>query len=750
MTLPKELATIFQNKQKSYKMVLVIAILNEMNIVGDRELSLQNVKERFLALLQERENEGEQVDQPPGKLASKWADVTLGQVQSIIDTPIQVLSSIIDRNLERQTIGFRKDLYDQWDQDVLIDLYDYTQQELADYYNEHSEKFSLHNAFNKVMTTYLDAKKESFKEHEIGTFVRQTIPNEIRKLSFIHDGFKVKGSVGNGKWADIPWIAVMDKRVTNTTQQGEYIVYLFAESMKSVYLTLAQGVTIPQKEKGKREGSQYLREKASELRLILPLEGMKKDEEIYLTGSGLGEVYQDSTIAYYRYDLDQLPDESILIEDLRNVIENYKIYVESIEGGNKTYNQIEEEAATNSPLEQPQVLMKITDPDVKTTILQIRNYIVKQGFYFPDYLIENLYLSLKTKPFVILAGISGSGKTRLVRLFAEAVGATSDNGQFSLIPVRPDWSDPSDLIGYRDIAGSFKPGPLSDVIVEATKPENLEKPYFICLDEMNLARVEHYFSDVMSLLETQEWSVEGQITTDAILPTSRFDSIEDQELYGDLRIPENIYIIGTVNMDETTYPFSKKILDRANTLEFNYINLLQLPILNEQFNSSAEQLTAHQLFIRSDYLKLVDAFSEYSELVTRTTEKLSKINDILEDIHAHVGFRIRDAVCFYLIYNERFKLMTEEEAFDFQLMQKILPRIQGSHSSVKRVLLQLMKGALGNNLSVNELMEDASSLYTQWNRGKTPPPAKHPQSARKLAYMLRRLEDDGFTSYWLS
>lgn len=748
MTLPKELATIFQNKQKSYKMVLIIAILNEMNIVGDRELSLQNVRERFLALLQERESKGEPVDQPPGKIASKWADVSLGQVQSIIDTPIEVLSSIIERNLERQTIGFRKDLYDQWEQDVLIDLYDYAQQELANYYNEHSEKFSLHNAFNKVMTTYLDAKKESFKEHELGIFVRQTIPNEIRKLPFIHNGYKVQGSVGMGNWANIPWIAIMDKRITNTTQQGEYIVYLFAEDMQSMYLTLAQGVTVPLKEKGKKEGYKYLKEKANELRQMLHFEEMKEDEEIHLTQSGLGEDYQVSTIAYHRYDLDRLPEESILIDDLRKVVDNYKLYVEKT--GNTKYKKNKEDAATDTPQEQPQTLMKVTDPDVKATILQIRNYIVKRGFYFPDYLIENLYLSLKTKPFVILAGISGSGKTRLVRLFAEAVGATSDNGQFSMIPVRPDWNDPSDLIGYRDIAGSFKPGPVTDVIVEATKPENRKKPYFICLDEMNLARVEHYFSDVMSLLETQEWSAEGQIITDAILPISRFESIEDQERYGNLHIPENLYIIGTVNMDETTYPFSKKILDRANTLEFNYINLLQLPNLSEQFNSSTEQLTTHQLFIRSDYLKLVDAFSEYSELVTRTTEKLSKINDILEDIHAHVGFRIRDAVCFYMIYNERFKLMTEEEAFDFQLMQKILPRIQGSHSSVKRVLLQLIKGALGNNLSVNELMEDASSLYAQWNRGGTPPPAKHPQSARKLAYMLRRLEDDGFTSYWLS
>lgn len=119
-----------------------------------------------------------------------------------------------------------------------------------------------------------------------------------------------------------------------------------------------------------------------------------------------------------------------------------------------------------------------------------------------------------------------------------------------------------------------------------------------------------------------------------------------------------------------------------------------------------------------------------------------------------MGFRVRDTVCFYMIYNERYGLMDEEEAFDWQLLQKILPRIQGSHSSVRRVLLSLIKEAIGNGTSLTfnmeSLMEDASSLYLAWTGGKTPPGLKHPQSARKLAYMLRRLEEDGFTSYWLS
>ncbi|NGM83939.1 AAA domain-containing protein [Paenibacillus sp. 7124] len=418
---------------------------------------------------------------------------------------------------------------------------------------------------------------------------------------------------------------------------------------------------------------------------------------------------------------------------------------------------LDQDESTSSSESSDEVIpiLPPSDSSISTFLHQIQSYIVQKGFFFPEHLIENFYLSLKTKPFVILAGISGTGKTRLVKLFAEALGATGDNGQFTLIPVRPDWSDPSDLLGYKDLSGRLKPGPLTEVLVEARRPENQHKPYFICLDEMNLARVEHYFSELLSVLETQDWQ-EGEIRTQDLISPTMLDTPEDQVKFGSLGIPENVFLIGTVNMDETTHPFSKKVLDRANTLEFNYINLEQYPELNEVESPSDEPDLAelNHLFLRSDYLQLVDAYDANKELIIRTTERLVKINALLEDIHANVGFRVRDAICFYMIYNERYKLMSEEEAFDWQLLQKILPRIQGSHSSVRRVLLNLIKGALGNEsgvtVNIQELMEDASPLYSRWNAGQTPPIAKHPQSARKLAFMLRRLEEDGFTSYWLS
>ncbi|ANY72827.1 hypothetical protein BBD41_09645 [Paenibacillus ihbetae] len=403
--------------------------------------------------------------------------------------------------------------------------------------------------------------------------------------------------------------------------------------------------------------------------------------------------------------------------------------------------QIEEKAVvTNLP-------NIVEDQEVTSKMNDIKLFISHRGFHYPPGLIENLYLSLKTKPFVILAGVSGTGKTKLVKLFAEALGATGDNGQFSLIPVRPDWSDPSDLLGYKDLSGVFRPGRLAEVLVEASQPENQHKPYFICMDEMNLARVEYYFSDVLSVIETQEWRQDRIVTSKLINRESLLP--QDQLLYGDLSIPDNVYLIGTVNMDETTHPFSKKVLDRANTIEFNYINLQQYPSLAIHEKEETD-LTVHNSFLRSEYLQLIDVYSEYTELVHATTEKLVKINHILEEIHSHVGFRIRDSICFYMVYNQRFELLSDDEAFDLQLLQKILPRIQGSSLSVKRVLLKLLQGALGRTLPVSDLMDDASEIYLKWNDNQEENKAKHPLSARKIAFMLRRLEEDGFTSYWLS
>lgn len=738
MSLPPILRNIFQHRQKSYKMVLILSLLNEMRDVT-KPIPLENIARRFLAYYQEREEKGLAVDPAPRHLATSWKEMTLSKVISLLDTPISALSSVLSVEKNGNRIGFQPEVLSQTDANVMADLRNEALKELEKYHNQiHSKPISIKSMLANIMSNYLQAKREPFGGHQLGNYVRNTVPEELKKLPFIDDRYKVQGSVGQGNWATVPWIAILDRRITESTQSGIYICYLFAEDMKSVYLTLMLGVTNPLQEMGRRDGYQYLRNVAAELRNRLPLESFQKDENIRLTDSGLGRVYQVSTIAYVRYDDEHLPEDDVLIEDLRNLIENYQMYVDEGMNGPVSYaTKSNDSSVEDKKPEAHRSIPQILD--------HINRYIREQGFTYPDLFIENFFLSLKTKPFVILAGISGTGKTKLVKLFAEAVGATEENGQFMQIPVRPDWSDSSDLLGYTDLSGSFRVGKITKVLLEASKPENRQKPYLICLDEMNLARVEHYFSDLLSILETKRWK-NGEIITDYVLPT-HYLSGKDLDTYGKLVVPENVYFVGTVNMDETTYPFSKKVLDRANTIEFNDIDLISFPD-EEELKTEIKPIPVQNHAFRSDFLTIKDALKE-KEIIWRTTERLVQINRILENIHAQIGFRVRDTICFYSIYNQRYGFMTEEQAFDFLLMQKILPRIQGSSMAFKRCLIELFFFTIGQKGRVDDYMDDAAALYQVWETGKEKQ-AIYPHSARKIAYMLRRLEEDGFTSFWLS
>ncbi|GAB6152123.1 hypothetical protein JCM17380_08730 [Desulfosporosinus burensis] len=582
---------------------------------------------------------------------------------------------------------------------------------------------SLREHFLNVMNSYVKSKSEPFNGHALGTLMRKTIPEDLQRLPFIDERYQVEGSVGMRNWTNIPWIAIMDRRIMEITKREEYVRYLFSENMESVYLTIQLGITEPLDEKKRNGGNQDAQNRIQALKSMLAREP--------------------------RYDRHNMPDNLILIEDLSQAIKSYKQYVERVLAKESPASEMSEETVQSDEVERIKPI--IVSP--KQRIEEIKKYIRGRGFSYPAESIENLYLALKTKPFVILAGISGTGKTKLVKLFAEASGATEENGQYCLIPVRPDWSDPSDLLGYTDLAGNFRPAKFTRLLARASQLENRDKPYFVCLDELNLARVEHYFSDLLSVMETRRWNEEG-IMTDSVLSLDDKDVVFQEE-YQKLALPDNVYLIGTVNMDETTYPFSKRVLDRAQMIEFSQIDLGRFPErrLDEEGDKRLVGLASGPInnsFFRSDYLTLQDANLENDVLIRRSTGRLIEVNQILEGIYAQVGFRVRDEVNFYLLYNDRYALMAEEQAFDLQLLQKILPRLQGSSSSMKRVLIQLMFFALGESKNPEEMMEDASALYLPWQGNGVFIKAKFPLSSRKLAYMLRRFEEDGFTSFWLS
>ncbi len=363
----------------------------------------------------------------------------------------------------------------------------------------------------------------------------------------------------------------------------------------------------------------------------------------------------------------------------------------------------------------------------KEKIAHINEYIRGKGFTYDPGMIENFWLSLKSKPFVLLAGISGTGKTQLVKLFARAIGA-----EYRLVPVRPDWSDSSDLLGHNDLQGNFVPGRILSIILEAK--DEPEKPFLLCLDEMNLARVEYYLSDFLSVIETRDLK-DGRIVTDRLLP---FDS------YGDIRFPENLYLVGTVNMDETTFSFSKKVLDRANTIEFNTVHLMPP---SGPLPAETEPLEVSNDFLKSEYLFLNRCITEENrEFVESVCADLESINHILEKNNAHVGYRVRDEVSFYMLNNRKADLLPRDEALDNAVMQKILPRLQGSSAALKDMLCELFKFFAGEFESLQTPDgETADAMDARLAQGNI----RFPKSAAKTAFMVRRLDEDGYTSYWL-
>ena len=382
-----------------------------------------------------------------------------------------------------------------------------------------------------------------------------------------------------------------------------------------------------------------------------------------------------------------------------------------------------------------ELTMKGDETEMRTAekVNAIKEYINGKGFTYDGKLIENFYLSLKSKPFVLLAGTSGTGKTRLVRLFAEAIGA-----QYRQVAVRPDWSDSSDLFGHLDLSGKFLPGSILEFLVEAQR--NPDHPYILCLDEMNLARVEYYLSDFLSVIETREFKG-GKIVTDTMISPEAYGMDEDARTkYGQVFFPANLYVVGTVNMDETTFPFSRKVLDRANTIEFNYVKLIP------DFAGSVEgiRLTEKNDFLKTEYLMLAQCPDEQQDFILGLCEQLEKINEILQTANAHVGYRVRDEICFYMLNNRTAGLMNDKEALDYEILQKILPRIQGSGVSVKDMLCQLFREILAGDYD-----RQGGDAIGMEKKLKNKDSINYYRSAEKVMFMVRRYEEDGFTSYWL-
>lgn len=371
------------------------------------------------------------------------------------------------------------------------------------------------------------------------------------------------------------------------------------------------------------------------------------------------------------------------------------------------------------------------------SLLQIGSRLVNSS-YLP-------YLTaLRTKPFMLLAGISGTGKSRIVREMAKACWTHEEDEygkncprNFCMVQVKPNWHDSSDLIGYvsRINGEKYVVGPFLRFIAKAVKDP--KRPYFLCLDEMNLAPVEQYFAEYLSVIESRKLQ-DGQIETDPIVPYENteaygslidqlFDSDEERKAYKTeeggkrLTIPENLFVVGTVNMDETTFSFSRKVLDRAMTIEMNEVDLkggLEAGG-SAEFGYIGEDLMG-------DAAEGKDIYADNQTLCDDIITYLGKVNEILEGTPFKIAYRTRNEFLLYAVNRLHFATDSELwQTLDEMTSMKILSRIEGDNERCERVLRemkQLLTEILGDHVS------DSVSL-------------------KKIDEMTRKLKS-GYTSYW--
>lgn len=364
----------------------------------------------------------------------------------------------------------------------------------------------------------------------------------------------------------------------------------------------------------------------------------------------------------------------------------------------------------------------------------------------------NIIASIRTKPFILLAGISGTGKSRIVRQLARSVWPLDSSertaqkpSNFEMVQVKPNWHDSSELLGYVSRIGDtpqFIAGDFLKFIAKAW--ENPAMPYFLCLDEMNLAPVEQYFAEYLSVIESRKLQDDNKIVSDPILKKDKADwyrvlcnelttndDVKTQFINEGITIPQNLIVIGTVNMDETTYSFSRKVLDRAMTIEMNEVDL------RGGLNKSDDMLPhIEPKQILADAVEGFDVYEQNQEFCDKVIAYLDAVNNILNKTPFKVAYRTRNEFLIYTVNS--LKLVGEDadinstiaNALDEVTSMKILSRIEGDKRKVG--FIPELKNAITAGLAEIDGVERSEDNSI---------------SLSKLASMEERLKS-GYTSFW--
>ncbi|MET7256283.1 MrcB family domain-containing protein [Dyadobacter fermentans] len=490
------------------------------------------------------------------------------------------------------------------------------------------------------------------------------------------EGLKIKISFGKGNPARVPWIAFLapGQHISN----GIYPFYLFYKNQQLLVLAFGVSETLSPEIPWRQSGAETI--------------------SSYFKRHGLGKPARYGGSFVFRvYETEDLEKQQVEM-DLQEML---GIYKDTLAGSTAGEPQFDYRAFHRMALEC--------------------------GLQIDPELVLRFAAALIAKPFVILTGLSGAGKTRLAHAFAQWICETED--QVCLVPVGADWTNREPLLGFPN---ALEPGqyvkPETGVVDLLMSAEiNADKPYFLILDEMNLSHVERYFADFLSAMESGE-PIRLHNGTAGVVPPC-------------IRILSNVFMIGTVNIDETTYMFSPKVLDRASVIEFSISKEEMHAFLTSGRKPDAGSLIGNGADVAETFVTMAHIPAPDSPIRAQLTDELLALFEILKPAGAEFGYRsAAEILRFAGVISHLGARWPVQKVMDAALMQKLLPKIYGSRRKLEPVLKALGKRCLVNP----ELLDD----YLAGKKELTGPDMVHyPAALEKIRRIYRNLIDHGFASF---
>lgn len=518
----------------------------------------------------------------------------------------------------------------------------------------------------------------------------------------IYDDLKVETKFGTGRASAIPWISFLSEY--DTVQQGIYPVYLYYK-LKNV-LILAYGIS----ETNKPNRSWNLQN--------------KKTIKEYFFDNNYGEAEKyGSSFVFNAYDIKKALIQKQIDDDLNEIITIYKA-ISSIP------------TSTQKEKSKKMVDLKNATKQIKFDINSFQEKAIESGLIFSSQLVNRFVASLCAKPFVICSGLSGSGKTKLAQAFTKWISA--DKSQYKIVPVGADWTNREPLLGYPNGLNPIEyitpDSGVLHLLLEASKEQNQRKPYFIILDEMNLSHVERYFADFLSIMESKD--------TVKLYTGSDRSSTDGLDITQQIGWPKNVFIIGTVNIDETTYMFSPKVLDRANVIEFRITEEEIAAFLNNPGIPDLSKLSKQGANMAENFLAIA-AISD-TDKNEELTNKLNLFFSELKKVGAEFGYRTASEIMQLVAKLKVLEPKIENnECLDIAIMQKLLPKLHGSRSKLVKVLIALAALCIEDKQKEEFIKNFENHLKNDFDGIEV----KFDISFEKLIRMYKNVLANGFTSY---